>query len=133
LLLAVGTWSFQVWLRAHPPTRLYLISFALGAVYWLFGLVMFIITWIWKTAREQGTAIFALLSKLTAAWSRRPHPSRTADKYLVYLRPPSPAVHRVVASRFEIHEGYLVFVDSEGKLDALFVMELVESFNVVSG
>jgi hypothetical protein len=79
-------------------------------------------------------AIFALLSKLTAAWSRRPHPGRTADKiYLVYLRPPSPAVQRVVASRFEIHGEHLVFVDPEGKLVALFVMELVESFNVVSG
>jgi hypothetical protein len=79
-------------------------------------------------------AIFALLSKLTAAWSRRPHPGRTADRtYLVYLRAPSPAVQRVVASRFEIHEEHLVFVDREGKLVALFVMELVESFNVVSG
>jgi hypothetical protein len=91
---------------------------------------MFIIAWIWKTAREQGTAIFALLSKLTAACG---HTLAGLPTNILYLRPPSPAVHRVVASRFEIHEGYLVFVDSEGKLDALFVMELVESFNVVSG
>jgi hypothetical protein len=54
LLLAVGTWSFQVWLGARPPTRLYLISFTLGAVCWLFGLIMFIITWILEDCADKG-------------------------------------------------------------------------------
>jgi hypothetical protein len=46
LLLTVGTWAYQVWLRTPPPTRAYPTSFTLGAVCWLFGLIMFIITWI---------------------------------------------------------------------------------------
>jgi hypothetical protein len=45
LLLSVGSWAFQVW---YPPTRPNLTSFTwtLGAVCWLFGLILFIITWI---------------------------------------------------------------------------------------
>jgi hypothetical protein len=56
-----------------------------------------------------------------------------ADKtYLVRLKPPGLAVQHVTASRFEIHGEHLVFVNSEGKLAALFLMELVQSWNVVS-
>ena len=56
-----------------------------------------------------------------------------ADKtYLVCLKPPSEVLQRVAASRFEIHGEHLVFVDSEGKLAALFLMELVESWKVLS-
>jgi hypothetical protein len=51
--------------------------------------------------------------------------------YLVCLNPPSEAVQHVTASRFEIHHGHLLFVDSEGSLAALFLMELVESWDVV--
>jgi hypothetical protein len=53
--------------------------------------------------------------------------------YLVRLKPPSEAIQRVAASRFAIHHEHLVFVDSEGNLAALFLMELVQSWNVVSG
>jgi hypothetical protein len=52
--------------------------------------------------------------------------------YLVCLKPPSLALQHVDASRFEIHGEHLVFVDSEGKLAALFLMELVQSWNVLS-
>jgi hypothetical protein len=56
-----------------------------------------------------------------------------ADKtYLVRLKRPSLAFQHVAASRFEIHFEHLVFVDSEGKLAALFLMEIVESWNEVA-
>jgi hypothetical protein len=56
-----------------------------------------------------------------------------ADKtYLVRLKHPSEVLQRVAASRFEINGEHLVFVDSEGKLAALFLMELVQSWNVLS-
>jgi hypothetical protein len=45
---------------------------------------------------------------------------------------PGLALQHVDASRFEIHGEHLVFVDSEGKLAALFLMELVQSWNVLS-
>jgi hypothetical protein len=49
--------------------------------------------------------------------------------YLVRLKPPSLALQHVSASRFEIQGEHLAFVDSRGKLAALFLMELVESWN----
>jgi hypothetical protein len=53
-----------------------------------------------------------------------------ADKtYLGRLKPPSLAVQHVTALRFEIHAGHL---DSEGRLAALFLMELLQSWNVLS-
>jgi hypothetical protein len=52
---------------------------------------------------------------------------------LVRPKLPSLAVQHVTASRFEIHGEHLVFVDSEGRLAALFLMELVQRWNVVSG
>ena len=51
--------------------------------------------------------------------------------YLVRLKPPSFALQRVAASRCEIHGEHLVFVDSEGKLVALFLMDLVQSWKVL--
>lgn len=54
LLLTVGTWAFQVRLRAHSLTRPYPTSFTLGAVCWLFGLIMFIITWIVEDSTGRG-------------------------------------------------------------------------------
>jgi hypothetical protein len=63
----------------------------------------------------------------------RAYTGRMVDKtYLVCLKPPSLALQHVDASRFEIHGEHLVFVDSEGKLAALFLMELVQSWNVLS-
>jgi hypothetical protein len=56
----------------------------------------------------------------------------TDQTYLVRLKPPSEAIQRVVASRFEINNEHLVFVDSRGQLAALFLMELVESWNALS-
>ena len=52
--------------------------------------------------------------------------------YLVRLKPPSLAIQHVTASSFQIRGEHLLFVDSEGRLAALFLMELVQSWNVVS-
>jgi hypothetical protein len=39
----------------------------------------------------------------------------------------------VLAVTTEIHGDHLVFLNSEGKLAALFLMEMVESWTVISG
>ena len=63
----------------------------------------------------------------------RAYTGRMVDKtYLVCLKPPSLALQHVDAARFEIHGEHLVFVDSDGKLAALFLMELVQSWSVLS-
>ena len=51
--------------------------------------------------------------------------------YLVRLRPPSLALQQVTASRFEIQDEHLVFVDALGKLAGFFLLELVESWNAL--
>ena len=57
----------------------------------------------------------------------------TEKTYLVRLKAPSLALQHVAASRFEIHGEHLVFVNSQGNLAALFLTELVQSWNVLSG
>jgi hypothetical protein len=55
-----------------------------------------------------------------------------ADKtYLVALRPPSQAVQHVIAATFEVRGKHLVFLSAEGKLAALFLIEIVQSWNVL--
>jgi hypothetical protein len=55
-----------------------------------------------------------------------------ADKtYLVRLKPAGLGPHSVVAAKVEIQEEHLVFIDSDGKLAAIFLMETVEGWNVV--
>ncbi len=50
---------------------------------------------------------------------------------LVKLRPPSSALQHVCAAKAEIHGKHLAFVNSKGKLAALFLLEIVESWNEV--
>jgi hypothetical protein len=52
--------------------------------------------------------------------------------YLVRIKPPSGALQHVTAVRAEIHGEHLVFLNSEGKLAALFLMEIVESWNEIN-
>jgi hypothetical protein len=52
--------------------------------------------------------------------------------FLGLLKPPSGAIQHVDASRFEIQGEHLVFVDSKGGLAALFLMEIVESWNEIA-
>jgi len=50
--------------------------------------------------------------------------------YLVTLKPPSQATQHVVASIVGVHGDHLVFEDA-GKLAALFLLDLVESWDVL--
>jgi hypothetical protein len=52
--------------------------------------------------------------------------------FLVRLKPPSLALQQVVSARAEIQEDHLVFVNSDGKLAALFLTEIVEGWNVLA-
>ena len=51
--------------------------------------------------------------------------------YLVRIKPPCWASQRVVAVSAEIHGDHLVFFTSGGELAALFMTEIVESWNVL--
>jgi hypothetical protein len=52
--------------------------------------------------------------------------------YLVCLKPASLALQQVVAAKAKIYGEHLVFVHSNGKLAAMFLMELVQSWNELS-
>jgi hypothetical protein len=52
--------------------------------------------------------------------------------YLVALKLPSHAVQHVIAASLEIHGEHLVFLNAEGKLAALFMVEIVQSWNVLT-
>jgi hypothetical protein len=55
-----------------------------------------------------------------------------ADKtHLLCLKPPALGIQHVMASRVEIHGEHLVLLNSEGKLAALFLMHVVQSWNVL--
>ena len=51
--------------------------------------------------------------------------------YLVALKLPSRAVQHVIAASLEIHGENLVFFNAEGELAAMFLMEIVQSWNVL--
>ena len=52
--------------------------------------------------------------------------------YLVRFKPPALGIQEVIASTAEIHDEHLVFCDSKGKLTALFLVEIVQSWNCIS-
>jgi hypothetical protein len=53
-----------------------------------------------------------------------------ADRlFLVKLKVPQGAIHRVVAQTAEIQGEHLVLLKAEGKLAALFMLDVVESWN----
>jgi hypothetical protein len=56
-----------------------------------------------------------------------------ADKlYIVKFKPAALAVaHNVIASTVEIHDEHLIFCNSKGELAALFLLEIVQSWNEV--
>ncbi len=51
----------------------------------------------------------------------------TDKTFLVRLKPRQLSIQPVVAVRVEIQAEHIVLLDSNGKLAALFLMELVES------
>jgi hypothetical protein len=51
----------------------------------------------------------------------------TDKTYLVRLKPRELGLHVVVAASAEIHGEHIVLLNSEGKLAALFLLEIVET------
>jgi hypothetical protein len=51
--------------------------------------------------------------------------------YLVRFRSPNVIFQHVVASSYEIRGSHLVFLTEEGNLAAVFLKELVRSWNVL--
>jgi hypothetical protein len=50
--------------------------------------------------------------------------------YVVKFRPPALGVlHTVIASAVEIHDEHVISCDSEGRLAALFLLGIVESWS----
>jgi hypothetical protein len=52
--------------------------------------------------------------------------------YIVRLKSPGLSFQEVVASTFEICDEHLVFCKSDGQLAALFLLEIVQSWNEIS-
>jgi hypothetical protein len=52
--------------------------------------------------------------------------------YLVRFKLAGLGPQQVVAAKAEIQEDHLVFINSDGKLAALFLVEIVESWNVLA-
>ncbi len=48
------------------------------------------------------------------------------------MKAPSGALQHVRAATVEFYGDHLVLLDSQGKLAALFMMEIVESWNVIN-
>jgi hypothetical protein len=51
--------------------------------------------------------------------------------YQVRLRPPSSAVQHVVAAETRMLDNHLVFLDAKGDVAALFLVDLVESWEEI--
>jgi hypothetical protein len=49
--------------------------------------------------------------------------------HLVQFKGSEISFHAVVATRAEIHEEHLVFLRSDGKLAALFLLDIVQSWS----
>ena len=55
-----------------------------------------------------------------------------ADKtYLVALKLPENSIRQVSAASFAFHGDHLAFLDAKGALAALFLTEIVQSWNVI--
>ena len=55
----------------------------------------------------------------------------TEKTYLVRFKPREIGLQTVIAARAEIHGDHIALLNSEGKLAALFLMEIVESWSVL--
>jgi hypothetical protein len=54
------------------------------------------------------------------------------NTYIVRFKPPELGIQQVAASTVEIHDEHLIFCDSKGELTALFLLEIVQSWNSLS-
>jgi hypothetical protein len=55
----------------------------------------------------------------------------TDKAYLVRLKPREIGLQIVIAARAEFHGEHIALLNSKGKLAALFLMEMVESWSVL--
>lgn len=55
----------------------------------------------------------------------------TDKTFLIRFKPPDLRTQSVIAARAEIHGEHLVLLNKEGKLTALFLLEVVESWSEV--
>ena len=55
----------------------------------------------------------------------------TDQTYLVKLKPRELGLKAVIAARVEIHGEHVALLNSRGKLAALFLIEIVESWSVL--
>jgi hypothetical protein len=55
----------------------------------------------------------------------------TDETYLVRFKPPQFGLKAVIAARAEIHGEHIALLNSKGKLAALFLVEIVESWSVL--
>jgi hypothetical protein len=70
--------------------------------------------------------------RILSVYSRSRTLSGMIDQtYLVALKLPSRAVQHVIAASLEIHGENLVFFNAKGELAAMFLMEIVQSWNVL--
>jgi hypothetical protein len=53
--------------------------------------------------------------------------------YLVVMKRPPGNLHRITADSFEMQGDHLIFLTAQGELAALFVVEAVQSFNLIEG
>jgi hypothetical protein len=51
--------------------------------------------------------------------------------YLVTFKQPDAMAESVIAATAEIQGAHLIFLDAKGKLAALFLLELVQSWNIL--
>jgi hypothetical protein len=60
-------------------------------------------------------------------------PAMAEKAYIVKFKAPHPgAIQTVMASTVEIHDEHLIFCNSNGELRALFLLEIVQSWNEVA-
>jgi hypothetical protein len=76
--------------------------------------------------RRSGTYSAAYFSRASAG-------GVVNQTYLVMLKPPNKAVQQVIAATVEFHGEHLAFLTAEGELAALFLLDIVQSWNVLSG
>jgi hypothetical protein len=51
--------------------------------------------------------------------------------FFVVLKAPDYAIRHVVAARYEVRGEHLAFINTEGRLAALFLIDTIQSWNVL--
>jgi hypothetical protein len=52
--------------------------------------------------------------------------------FFVELKSPGHAIRHVLAARYEVRGEHLAFINTEGKLEALFLIDSIQSWNLLS-